>query len=209
MVLWQVTSYRAALQTEQRRLRAMTLLEQRYGQRWRRHAPADLTWMLRTGVLLDEALALVADLMGHDHPPLAESPDWSSSAECSVSLDSQTRADRSDVALPGADQSHPVPPSQNGAAATGIPHHHAASGRSDDDLVADMRQRWVNDPPSREQVRKLYGIGSGWASRLLGRWRPQQVPGPGHSQPYPAPDRLARQAAGTLSPPEWARAPII
>lgn len=63
MVLWQVTSYREALDTEQRRLRAQFQLRHRYGQDWHRHVPDDLAWMLRDGVLLDDAFTRVAEVV--------------------------------------------------------------------------------------------------------------------------------------------------
>jgi Protein of unknown function (DUF2637) len=62
MVLWQVSSYRAALDTEQRRLRAQYRLRHRFGQDWNCYVPDDLVWMLRDGVMLKEALDLVAEI---------------------------------------------------------------------------------------------------------------------------------------------------
>jgi hypothetical protein len=64
MVLWQVTSYQAALDTEQRRLRARYRLRHLFGQDWHRHVPDDLAWMLRDGVLLEEAFGLVTEMTG-------------------------------------------------------------------------------------------------------------------------------------------------
>lgn len=64
MALWQVTSYRAALDTEQRRLLAQYQLRHRYGQDWYRHVPDDVAWMLRDGVLLDETFECVAEIAG-------------------------------------------------------------------------------------------------------------------------------------------------
>jgi hypothetical protein len=62
MALWQITSYRTAIDTELQLRRAMTLLRVHYGQRWRRRAPADLVWMLRTGVDVGEACERVRAL---------------------------------------------------------------------------------------------------------------------------------------------------
>jgi hypothetical protein len=122
MVLWQVTSYRTAIETEQRRLRALYQLRSRYGERWDRHVPDDLAWMLRDGVLLEDAFSVIAELAG---PPVdggrAESP-----------------------------------------------------GRTDDELVADMRSRWPARRPSREAVRTAYRIGSVRAGRILESWRPRE-----------------------------------
>jgi hypothetical protein len=64
MVLWQVTSYREAVDTELELRRAIALLRTRYGRRWRRHAPADLVWMLRTGPHVGEAYARVFAMVG-------------------------------------------------------------------------------------------------------------------------------------------------
>jgi hypothetical protein len=66
MALWQITSYRTAIATELQLRRAMTLLRIRYGHRWRRRAPADLVWMLRTGVYVGEACERVGALADID-----------------------------------------------------------------------------------------------------------------------------------------------
>jgi hypothetical protein len=63
MALWQITSYRTAIDTELQVRRAITLLRVRYGRRWRRRAPADLVWMLRTGVAAGEACEQVRVLV--------------------------------------------------------------------------------------------------------------------------------------------------
>jgi hypothetical protein len=62
MVLWQVTSYREALETEQRRLRALHLLRRRYGASWAEQVPDDLARMLRCGVMIDDAIAMASGL---------------------------------------------------------------------------------------------------------------------------------------------------
>jgi hypothetical protein len=64
MALWQITSYRMAVDIELRLRRAVTLLRVRYGRRWARLAPADLVWLLRTGVAVDEACERVHALLG-------------------------------------------------------------------------------------------------------------------------------------------------
>lgn len=68
MVLWRITSYEAALEVEARLRRARALLLMRYGRRWRRETPADLVWMLRSGLFVEEAFARVDALLkeGHD-----------------------------------------------------------------------------------------------------------------------------------------------
>jgi hypothetical protein len=64
MVLWRVTSYRAALDMELRLREANIALRMRYGRRWRREAPADLVWMLPSGVLGEETRARLDELIG-------------------------------------------------------------------------------------------------------------------------------------------------
>lgn len=63
MALWQITSYRSAVDTELDLRRAVTLLRVRYGRRWHHYAPADLVWMLRTGVGVSEACEQVRVLV--------------------------------------------------------------------------------------------------------------------------------------------------
>jgi hypothetical protein len=63
MALWQITSYRTAIDTELQLRRAMTLLRVHYGRRWRRRAPADLVWMLRNGAGANEACEHVRALV--------------------------------------------------------------------------------------------------------------------------------------------------
>lgn len=69
MVLWQITSYPAALALEQRRLHAIHRLATRFGADWRAAVPDDIAWMLDEGVLLDVALARVSELTGPDITP--------------------------------------------------------------------------------------------------------------------------------------------
>ncbi|WP_170160453.1 DUF2637 domain-containing protein [Prauserella muralis] len=63
MVLWQVASYRQAVEAELELRRATTLLRDRFGRRWRRAAPTDLVWMLQTGVSAFEACGRVRELV--------------------------------------------------------------------------------------------------------------------------------------------------
>lgn len=62
MVLWQVTSYVAAIRMEQDRRRAIAQLRAAYGEPWQRAAPADVAWMLRTGIHLDQAVRQVTTI---------------------------------------------------------------------------------------------------------------------------------------------------
>ncbi|TMQ90494.1 DUF2637 domain-containing protein [Actinomadura soli] len=73
MVLWQITSYPQALVAEQRRRHALALLDAHYGRKWKSKAPADITWMLRDGVMLDQALARVTELTAPE-PPAPQPP---------------------------------------------------------------------------------------------------------------------------------------
>jgi hypothetical protein len=63
MVLWRITSYDGALEVEVRLRRAHALLLMQYGRRWRRETPADLVWMLRSGLFVEEAFARVDALL--------------------------------------------------------------------------------------------------------------------------------------------------
>jgi hypothetical protein len=62
MRLWDVRSYRAAVDTELSRLVAIEMLAARYPAGWQQAAPADLVFMLRRGVRMTDALAKVATL---------------------------------------------------------------------------------------------------------------------------------------------------
>lgn len=68
MVLWQVTSYQFALGMEQDRRHAITVLRAAFGAGWQRTAPADLVWMLRTGVHIDQAVTRVSSLATSVNP---------------------------------------------------------------------------------------------------------------------------------------------
>jgi hypothetical protein len=64
MKLWGITSYRDAIDMEQRRLRAMRELAEHFGTAsWRSLAPGDLVWMLDTGIHMDDALKRAAELI--------------------------------------------------------------------------------------------------------------------------------------------------
>ncbi len=74
MVLWQITSYPDALQAEQRRRHALALLDDHYGRKWKSKAPADVVWMLRDGVMLDQALDRVTALTAPPEPAAPPRP---------------------------------------------------------------------------------------------------------------------------------------
>lgn len=63
MRLWRESSYRAAVSTELERLAAIEKLAAAYApEAWQEKAPADLVWMLTSGVRMAEALARAAEL---------------------------------------------------------------------------------------------------------------------------------------------------
>lgn len=63
MRLWREPSYRAAVNMELERLAAIEKLAMKYGaEQWEAKAPADLVWMLKSGVRMAEALERVAEL---------------------------------------------------------------------------------------------------------------------------------------------------
>jgi hypothetical protein len=65
MRLWREPSYRVAVNMELERLAAIEKLAMRYGaEGWEQAAPADLAWMLKSGVRMPEALARVPELIG-------------------------------------------------------------------------------------------------------------------------------------------------
>lgn len=66
MVLWSISDYHHAVEIELSLGRAITLLRATYGSRWMRDAPAELVWMLRTGVSAAEACARVRVLAQAD-----------------------------------------------------------------------------------------------------------------------------------------------
>jgi len=57
MVLWRIASFQDALEAGQERRHAIALLRAGYGRRWRRCAPSELVWMVRTGVPAGDAVA--------------------------------------------------------------------------------------------------------------------------------------------------------
>jgi hypothetical protein len=91
MVLWQVTSYQRALEIELELNRIVALLRSRYGWKWRRHAPADLTWILRTGVGLDDVSERVRALVD---PGAASSVSAASDSERTEVVGAEASPDR-------------------------------------------------------------------------------------------------------------------
>ncbi len=71
MRLWDVRSYRAAVDTELSRLVAIEMLAAKYPAGWQQAAPADLVFMLRRGVRMTDALAKVAEMTAPPVPEIA------------------------------------------------------------------------------------------------------------------------------------------
>ena len=88
MVLWEVTSYRGALEMEQRRLRALHQLRRRYRAAWADQVPDDLAWMLRDGVMIDDAIAMAAELasLGPDQLDGHRAPGTRTDAELAADM---------------------------------------------------------------------------------------------------------------------------
>ena len=64
MAIFGPDGYLQALDQEKDRMIAIAKLKDRYGRRdWRHAVPRDLVWMLRKGVLLEEALPRVEELL--------------------------------------------------------------------------------------------------------------------------------------------------
>jgi hypothetical protein len=66
MALWGLKSYAAAVTAEVSRRQAIMQLQQHYGHQWRKLAPGDLVWLLRTGNRLQEACARVGAITAAD-----------------------------------------------------------------------------------------------------------------------------------------------
>lgn len=140
MTLWQVAGYRAALDVELMLRRSVARLRARYGRRWAQCVPADLVWMLRCGVFLDEAYAAVRAL----------------------TFDSDVAVSSSDEAasIEGADL-QPDKPAHVSA---------NVNESQFDEVVRLNQRHWARHgrPVSAETVRKYLGVGSEKA-RVLAR----------------------------------------
>jgi hypothetical protein len=75
MVLWRVNDYAAAVDMEADRLRAIKSLTVKYGTGWESEAPADVVWMLTSGVKMADALAAAAELTAVTPPSPGSQPD--------------------------------------------------------------------------------------------------------------------------------------
>jgi hypothetical protein len=88
MVLWQISSYREALDMDARLHRARHVLMMHFGRHWKREAPADVVWMLGIPPFAEEACALVDVLVGGEKQRAIAPPD---TAEASKSVSAASR----------------------------------------------------------------------------------------------------------------------
>lgn len=157
MALWQITRYRADIDTELQLRRAVTLLQVRYGRRWRRRAPADLVWSLPTGVDADGVFERVRALVGVE--------------DCTEPVETGTSHGRAAPPKFGASEAQPtrVPASVSSGAGTDDPPSYAdeVDDRLDEALQLN-RQHWMEAgrPISAETLRQRLHI-SASASRDL------------------------------------------
>jgi hypothetical protein len=153
MVLWQVTSYRQAIDTELELRRATALLRTRHGRHWRRRAPADLVWMLCAGVHVDEACARVRAAM--------EIEDSSPAAPMTTSMRADTNPLHATVRHDWAHAASVSPLSTT----SGVESQVLVSGVDRDrfaEAVRLNREHWVRTgrPISAETLRKRLRLGS-------------------------------------------------
>lgn len=153
MILWQVTSYRQAIDTELELRCAIALLRTRHGRYWRRRAPADLVWMLRTGVHVDEACARVRAPMAMVDASAVGRP------TASTCVDGE-----STIAAARRDRAHAMPEPPPGSASAAEPP--ILGGPVDRDRFAEAvrlnREHWeqTGRPISAETLRKRLRLGS-------------------------------------------------
>ncbi|WP_433513912.1 DUF2637 domain-containing protein [Nonomuraea sp. CA-143628] len=201
MVKWEITSYRTALDMEQRIEHAKTLLQVIYGRFWRDEASADLLWMLDEGVMLDQALPRVYRLahahgletgQPQDTPP--DPPRRPKSRPVPPKEPVQDNQDRTPAPPSGQDskpQDTPAPSGQDSPASSGQDKNKPGQGndrqgngdqdtkpnarrRSDADLIAEMRSRWATNP-GRPTVTDALGVGNDRAVRLMRMAWPSKI----------------------------------
>lgn len=162
MILWQEVSYARALDAERRRRHGLALLRARYGRAWAKQTPADLVWMLRSGVWPNEAHARILELVdqrGDDtHDQQARGVEASGDGVDPDPSGSSSKPQR-----------RPRRPGRpRGARGRGKKHDDGERmvGLSDEQILADMPMRWES-VPARARVVRIYGVGSERASRLM------------------------------------------
>lgn len=140
MVLWQVTSYPLALATEQRRRHAITLLRTLFGERWKKGAPADVVWMLKSGVMLDVAYDRVSELVSHQNDTVPDPQAGMEPAEVVPDAPSAP-GERDTPAVPSRDTRQPA---TRRRPAPGVPSQNERNERD------DGRPHRPADPADRE-----------------------------------------------------------
>jgi len=145
MVLWQITSYPAAVDIEAEVGYALALLRSHYGRRWARKAPAELTWMLRNRATVDQACSRVLAMVQDSGRASSSDDDVRRSAETRQPPATSSGSDAADGLVTAG-----VDPARFLAAMRLNRRHWAAKGR----------------PVSAETVRKQLGIGAAGARML-------------------------------------------
>lgn len=156
MILWQEVSYARALDAERRRRHGLALLRARFGRGWVKQTPADLVWMLRSGVWPIEAHARILDLVGQHRDGTQDGQAHGGEA-AGHGVDSGPSGSTSSKA-----QLRPKRPGRpRGARGRGKRHDDGAPmlGLSDEQILADMPTRWES-VPARARVVRIYGVGS-------------------------------------------------
>ena len=155
MILWQEVSYARALDAERRRRHGLALLRARFGGGWAKQTPADLVWMLRSGVWPDEAHARILDLVnqrnGDVHHGQSDGEGTQGGGGSARPRSSSTKESR-----------RPRRSGRSrGARGRGKKHDDGAPvlGLSDEQILKDMPTRWES-VPARSRVMRIYGVGS-------------------------------------------------
>jgi hypothetical protein len=150
MVMWQFTSYRAALDMEMHLRRIIIILRMRYGRRWKTEAPADLVWILRTGILTAEASACISKLIESVDLPIVSVLAIDESADDTVQQVQGREAAASEAEM---------------------------ERRQFEDVVVINKRHWerYGRPVSAETVRKQLRVGSGRARSLTRAVRAAQA----------------------------------
>lgn len=156
MALWQITSYRTAIDTELALRRAVTQLRAHHGRHWRRHVPADLVWMLRTGIAVNEAVARVQTLVGLDdavETPRSVAPD-------TLGTSSRTSNER---------DAHVLADSSSTPAGALRPETLEANGDRVAEAMRLNRQHWMDTgrPISAETLRQRLHVGADMSRGLI------------------------------------------
>ncbi len=188
MVKWEITSYREALQMQQRIEHAKKLLEVSFGSSWRRLAGADLVWMLDEGVMLETALERVYRIVesrggetGQGGGSRSGNQDKPKPRRQDTGQDKKRdrRPDTSGDSSPRSGQREPR--QDNGQDKRQDTAERGQEGReklpanmSDSALIAEWKARWVTNP-GRPTITATYAIGTDKAIRLMAQAWPEET----------------------------------